>query len=252
MRIYKALILSILVFSLLLPLSFLFAQEATPIPEESEEIKSLEASPTPLAPPPMIEEEPRIPPRRPLPPEEEQMMPPRRRPPREIPQMPEEERAERRRMHIERSRQAMEHMGAPPEMIKQGQMMMKAPMYLDEAMCLYARSAELGLNEKQKEELLKIQKEAREKALKLLTEEQKKKLGTVSAEPISMKQLCQQMMKKMEEKSGLDEMRLMMIVMGPMLTYLMEEVEPTPVAPTPEEEKPTPIPATPVREEKGN
>lgn len=175
--------------------------------EKKEEMKATPAQPGAPALPPAPDREP--------------PMPGMGRPMRERPKLTEQELAERQKMYFESSYRRLERMGATPEMIKEGQLMIRFQMYMDGAEALLAQSKELGLTDQQKEELAKIQKEAREKALKLLTEEQRKKLGAVPAEPKSMLQLNKEILKKMSEQSSREEMSMMML--GPILTCFMEE-----------------------------
>ncbi|MCX7767186.1 MAG: hypothetical protein N2246_10825, partial [Candidatus Sumerlaeia bacterium] len=109
--------------------------------EKKEEVKP---TPAPGAPaiPPATDREPPIPPGI-------------ARPMRERPKLTEQELAERQRMYFDSSYRRLERMGATPEMIKEGQLMIRFQTYMDGAEALLARSKDLGLTEQQKEELAK-------------------------------------------------------------------------------------------------
>jgi YHS domain-containing protein len=78
-----------------------------------------------------------------------------------------------------------------PEQTKQQLMiMMQAQLFLDSPAAILGQAQTLELSDRQSRELLEIQKQARQKALAVLTEAQKQKLGKVSAEPSSLASLC--------------------------------------------------------------
>jgi YHS domain-containing protein len=68
---------------------------------------------------------------------------------------------------------------------------------LDSPAAILVQIQTLGLSGKQKLKLLKVEKQARQKALAVLTPEQRRKLGDVSAPPVSMASLCRKMCGKM-------------------------------------------------------
>jgi hypothetical protein len=76
-------------------------------------------------------------------------------------------------------------------------MNMRTPFFLDSPGALQARANQLGLSEEQIKKLDEIGKESRQKAVAVLTPEQRAKLGEVSDKPFVMMQTCQQMMQMM-------------------------------------------------------
>jgi len=74
---------------------------------------------------------------------------------------------------------------------------MNSPVHLDGPAALIAQADKLRLTEQQKARLREIQNQARKKALAVLTDEQKKKMGDIPEKPMVMAQMCQQMCSKM-------------------------------------------------------
>jgi hypothetical protein len=108
----------------------------------------------------------------------------------------------------QKSAPAMPMMG--PEMMRQMQAMMMTPIFLDSPCALYGQAQSLGLNDEQKKRLGEIEKEGREKALAVLSDEQRIKLGTVPSNPVSMIQMGAQMMPQMQQMMGDKDMQQMM------------------------------------------
>ncbi len=75
--------------------------------------------------------------------------------------------------------------------------LMQTKIFLDSPSAIIARTKVLSLTAEQNRKLLEIERQAREKALAVLTSGQRKKLGDVSVAPISMASLCQNMCGKM-------------------------------------------------------
>src|SRR5262249_62079355 len=82
---------------------------------------------------------------------------------------------------------------------------------LDSPAAILSRAKELGLDEKQRQELDKLDGSAREQARKLLTDKQRQQLGEIPPEWLSMMQMAQlqdtmqeqeQMMKQMPMSRG--------------------------------------------------
>ena len=82
-------------------------------------------------------------------------------------------------------------------MTRRCKMIMGASIYLDSPAAIYGQADSLGLSEVQKKALTQIINDARKKAIDVLTPEQREKLGDVSAEPLTMMQMCQKMCGKM-------------------------------------------------------
>lgn len=76
--------------------------------------------------------------------------------------------------------------------------MMQAPIFPDSPSALYGRADDLGLSDEQKARLMEIETEARPKALAVLTDEQRKKVGDIPDKPATMMQMCQQMCGEMK------------------------------------------------------
>ncbi len=140
--------------------------------------------------------------------------------------------AERMTMYNERMKSMMERMGVPPEMMEQSKTLLRAPLYRESPATLYARADELNLSEEQKTQLMKIAQESRDKALAILTAEQKQKIGDMSQKPQSVVDMCRAMIGRMQQESGRERPHSMMI--GPLMSALMgEDLEPA----APEEQK---------------
>jgi YHS domain-containing protein len=82
-------------------------------------------------------------------------------------------------------------------MADQYKTLMQTKIFLDSPMAVLARTKVLALTAEQNRKLLEIERQARKKALAVLTPGQRKKLGNVSVAPISMALLCQNMCGKM-------------------------------------------------------
>ncbi len=117
----------------------------------------------------------------------------------------------------------MQKAGIEPEMMQRCQVMMQTPIFIDSPCAIYGQANVLDLSEKQKEQLIDIENEARKKALAVLTDEQKKKMGDIPDKPMAMAQMCQQMCSKMmpmmqKMMSGTGKSRPMM--MCPMMKMM--------------------------------
>jgi len=93
----------------------------------------------------------------------------------------------------------MQQAGIPEEKINRWQTMMKTPLPLDSPGAIYRMAETLGLSEEQQQQLQKIEAEAREQGLAVLTEEQRKQLEEVASKPEPMMNMCKEMMPKMME-----------------------------------------------------
>ena len=91
----------------------------------------------------------------------------------------------------------MQQAGVPAEMMRRCQVMMNTPVFLDSPCAVFGQAEVLGLSAAQKKQLRKIENEAREKAMAVLTAEQRDKMGKVPTTPMAMAQVCQQMCGKM-------------------------------------------------------
>jgi hypothetical protein len=96
----------------------------------------------------------------------------------------------------------MKQMGMKPEMMARMQLLMHTPVFVDSPAALQVQKDKLRLSEEQAGKLNEIEKEARQKALALLTPEQRTKLGDIPDKPLVMMEMCQQMMAKMSAGSG--------------------------------------------------
>ncbi len=88
----------------------------------------------------------------------------------------------------------MKKMGMRPEMMDRMQILMRAGVFVDSPAALQVQKDKLQLSEVQAGKLREIEKEARQKALALLTPEQRKALGDIPDKPLVMMEMCQQMM----------------------------------------------------------
>lgn len=116
------------------------------------------------------------------------------------------------RMVMENMMGMMRHAGIDPHMIRRCHAMMFAPMFLDSPAAIRGQAESLGLSDEQKQQLLDIEKEAREKARSVLTEEQTKRMGPIPETPMAMIEMCQEMPAKM-----MPVMQQMMPMMGMMM-----------------------------------
>lgn len=71
-------------------------------------------------------------------------------------------------------------------------MIMNSLIYLDSPAVVLGQSDVLNLSDEQKESLKRIENETRQKAMEVLTSQQREKLGQIPAEPIMLAQLCRQ------------------------------------------------------------
>ncbi|MFA5866077.1 MAG: hypothetical protein WC975_15500 [Phycisphaerae bacterium] len=91
----------------------------------------------------------------------------------------------------------MRKAGVSEDMIREWSAFVQAPIYMDSPAMLLGQTDMLTLNSDQKQKLMDIEKDAREKAMMVLTEAQKSKLGTISDQPMTMMQIHQGMCAKM-------------------------------------------------------
>jgi len=98
----------------------------------------------------------------------------------------------------------MKRMGMQPEMMNRMQILMRAGVFVDSPAALQVQRDRLQLSAEQAGRLREIEKEARQKALALLTPEQRTKLGDISDKPLVMMEMCQQMMPMMGGGMGGD------------------------------------------------
>jgi hypothetical protein len=80
-------------------------------------------------------------------------------------------------------------------------MIMRAPVYLDSPAVIVGQAEKLQLSDEQKESLKKIEQDARERALAVLTAAQREKLGKIPDKPISLAQVCSHVGTVTHEKS---------------------------------------------------
>ncbi|MDR3603228.1 MAG: hypothetical protein P4L38_01245 [Syntrophaceae bacterium] len=91
----------------------------------------------------------------------------------------------------------MRQAGIDPNMMRRWKAMISAPVFMDSPAAISGQAEALGLSDDQKQKLLDIEKEARQKARSVLTEEQTKKMGDITDKPMAMMEMCQQMCGKM-------------------------------------------------------
>ena len=96
----------------------------------------------------------------------------------------------------------MEKAGVTPQMMRRCQTMMQTSISIDSPSAIRGQEEVLGLSEGQKKKLAEIERNAREKALAVLTPEQQKKLSDLPSQPMAMSQMCQQMRSKMMSGEG--------------------------------------------------
>lgn len=89
----------------------------------------------------------------------------------------------------------MKQMGMEPEMMARMQLLMRTGVFVDSPAALQVQRDKLQLSQEQAGKLSEIEKEARQKALALLTPEQRTKLGDIPDKPLVMMDMCQEMMK---------------------------------------------------------
>jgi hypothetical protein len=88
----------------------------------------------------------------------------------------------------------MKQMGMKPERMDRMQLLMRTGVFVDSPAALQVQKDKLQLSQEQAGKLNEIEKEARQKALALLTPEQRKVLGDIPDRPLVMMEMCQQMM----------------------------------------------------------
>lgn len=89
-----------------------------------------------------------------------------------------------------------------PDMMRLRRVVMSAPIFLDSPSVIYGQATYLELSEAQKTKLLKIEREARQKALAVLSDGQRKKLGDVPDTPTTMMEMCDSMISRMHRMVG--------------------------------------------------
>ncbi|MEZ5275545.1 MAG: hypothetical protein R3F07_04095 [Opitutaceae bacterium] len=99
----------------------------------------------------------------------------------------------------------MQMTGMSPAMMKEARMMMRADLSTNEPSMLLGSKDELGLTDKQVNDLKKLQKSMGKKARAILTEDQQKNLAELPSDNTSMMQMHSQMMahmQKMQKRKG--------------------------------------------------
>ncbi|MHC4457680.1 MAG: DUF2703 domain-containing protein [Planctomycetota bacterium] len=104
------------------------------------------------------------------------------------------------------------------QMMMQCAVMMQTKIFSNSPAAILGQAQTLGLSEAQNQKLSEIEKQAREKALAVLTPEQQEKLGDVSVPPVSMASLCQKMCGKVMTGAGKDMPAQMMCPMMQWMT----------------------------------
>ena len=82
------------------------------------------------------------------------------------------------------------------------QLLMRTGVFVDSSAALQTQKDKLQLSQEQLGRLSGIEKETRQKALTVLTPEQRTALGDISDKPLVMMEVCQQMMAKMSGGAG--------------------------------------------------
>lgn len=100
---------------------------------------------------------------------------------------------------VQRCMAMMQKAGVKPEMMRQCRVIMQTPVFVDSPCALYGQADALKLSERQKEQLMSIENEARKKALAVLSDEQRLKVGNISEKPMTMVQMCSKMMPMMQK-----------------------------------------------------
>lgn len=94
-----------------------------------------------------------------------------------------------------------------PEERRQGQILLKSPMYLDSASGLLAQADKLNLSEDQKNKLKDIQRNERNQARQVLNDQQRQQLTGLSEQPVALmdmhNKLHARMMQQMQGRGGL-------------------------------------------------
>jgi hypothetical protein len=100
-------------------------------------------------------------------------------------------------MMMQRMMDMMQQAGVGPDMMRRCQTMMRTAIFPDSPSAILGQAEALGLSDEQNQKLLDIEKESRQKARSVLTEEQIKKIGEIPDRPTTMMEMCQQMSAKM-------------------------------------------------------
>jgi hypothetical protein len=87
----------------------------------------------------------------------------------------------------------MRKMGMSEETIKQWHALSKAPIFLNSPAALLGQADALNLTQDQRQKLTQIDKEARDKAMQILSADQKSKLAQPTDRPVTMMQMHQTM-----------------------------------------------------------
>lgn len=116
------------------------------------------------------------------------------------------------RMVMENMMEMVQQAGMGPDVMQRCRAMMFTPIFLDSPAAIRGQAESLGLSEEQKQALLDIENEARQKARAVLTEEQMKKMVPIPDTPMTMMEMCQEMPAKM-----MPMMQRMMPMMGMMM-----------------------------------
>ncbi len=83
--------------------------------------------------------------------------------------------------------------------------LLQTKIFLDSPSAILGHTKVLDLSAEQSRKLLEIERQARKRALAVLTPEQRQKFGDVSAQPISMASLCQKICGKMTASATKDK-----------------------------------------------
>jgi hypothetical protein len=100
-------------------------------------------------------------------------------------------------MMMQRMMGMMQQSGVGADMMQRCMVMMRTPVFLDSPSAIRGQPKSFGLSDEQKQKLLDIENEARQKAKSVLTVEQITKMGEVPEKPMAMMEMCQQMSAKM-------------------------------------------------------
>ncbi len=94
----------------------------------------------------------------------------------------------------------MGKMGASQDMMDRMGVMMQTPIFMDDPGAVYGQADQLDLSDEQKNKLVEIQNEAREKSLAVLTDEQRTAVESAPSGGMAMMQMRQKMFGKMKMK----------------------------------------------------
>ena len=92
--------------------------------------------------------------------------------------------------------------GMTPDRRQWRRVIMSAPIFLDSPSVIYGQAQELELSEGQKTKLREIESQARQKALGVLSDEQRKRLGDIPDTPMTLMQMCADMMSRTHKMVG--------------------------------------------------